>query len=204
MITKEIQLFTYDELNDSAKETAKQWWLECMDLNDLEFCIDDFVAIVELMGFTVKTHEVRLMNGKSRTEPNVWWSLSYSQSDHAGFDGWYKYKAGFAKAVKAYAPMDKTLHGIADALQVLQRSHGYLIAGSIKYDDRSGVQLELNVADWLTYETEKEFREIVKSLNRWLYDTIQKEHEYQTRDEQIAEAMSANEYTFRANGKRED
>lgn len=204
-VTKEIELFTYDELSDSAKETARQWWLECRDSSDFDYVVEDFKAIAEMMGFQFKTHPVRLMSGKERMDANIWWSVGYCQSDFAAFEGSYRYAKGFANKVQAYAPKDETLHSICDALLVLQKGAGYRLNYGITYSDYYGVAVEPDLYGKETsYEQDKEFREIVKSLNRWLYDRLREEDEYQTSEEAIAEAMEANEYTFREDGRRED
>ncbi len=204
--TKTIELFTYDELEDSAKETAKQWWLECRDASDFEYVIDDFVTIVEMLGFSVKTHTVQLMGGGTRQAPNVWWSLGYCQSDHAGFEGSYSHKTGSAAAVKKYAPKDEDLHAIVDALTVLQRGAGYQLQSCFTFSDRRGYEATTDYRSgaFTNYEQDKEFVELLKGLSRWLYSRLRAEDEFQTSDEMIEEAMEANGYTFRENGERED
>jgi hypothetical protein len=208
---KTITLYTYGELSDSAKETAKSWWNECRDASDYSATIEDFAEIVKLMGFTLKTHSVRLMNGNTREEPNVWWSLGYCQSDFAGFEARYSYAKGGAAAVKAYAPEDQTLHAIAESLQEMQKRNFWQISAKIRFDDRRGYEIVEVLKDGCYMygsdaETESEtaIREACEELSRWLYSKLREEDEYLSSDESITTGMEANEYTFRVDGTRED
>lgn len=209
--TKTIELFEYSELSDSAKETARQWWIEAMDSSDWEFTIDDFITIAGLMGIEVTHTSQRTMGGGMRPFPNVYFSLGYSQSDYAAFEANYSYRKGSAKAVREHAPQDTTLHGFAEKLQAAQSRCGYKATATISSNNRDGMDVEVSDApyerdafDKWTEDVEWPIREVMKGLASWLYDSLRAEYEYQTSEEQIAETMEANGYTFRENGKRED
>lgn len=202
-----IMLYSYDELGDTAKARARQWWIEAMDSSDFDSTIDDFREIAELLGIDFKTHTVPLMSGKTRQEPNIYWQLGYSQSDFAAFEGYYRYKAGAGAAVKQYAPKDETLHAIADDLQALQKRYFYKLFAVVSYSDYYGLQVACEIEDSareVTVEDERELQEIFRRLSRWLYGRLRDENDYLTSEEQIADAMEANEYTFREDGTRED
>ena len=87
--TKTITLYTFDELSDKAKERARDWYRSCRDSNDFEHVISDAVCVLEILGVSLSTHEVRLMGGSTRRDPNVWWQVGYMQSDGAAFEGSY-------------------------------------------------------------------------------------------------------------------
>jgi hypothetical protein len=208
---KTITLYTYDELSDRAKETARQWWLEGRDSSDYHGVTEDFATIVKLMGFDLTTHSVRLMNGSTREEPNIWWSLGYCQSDFAGFEARYSYAKGGAAAVKDYAPKDETLHAIAASLQEMQKRNFWQISAKIRFDDRRGYEIAEVLKDGCYMygsdaedDAESVIREACKDLSRWLYARLREEDEYLSSDEHVADAMEANEYTFREDGTRED
>lgn len=203
-IEKTIKLYRYDELSESAKETAKDWWLECRDETDYESTIDDFVTIAEKLGITFKTHTVRLMGGSDRQDPCIWYSLGYCQSDYAAFDGRYAYAKGGAAAVKEYAPQDAKLAAIADRLTAEQKANGYKLGAVIEYSDYYGLQVEAFKGDDDEWHDPATLKEIFRDLARWLYDRLIEQDEYLRSDEQIEEAMSANEYTFTEDGKREN
>lgn len=203
---KTITLFTYDELSDKAKETAKQWWLDCRDETDYEFVIEDFAAIAVLLGIRLKEHPVKLMSGATRYDPNIWYSLAYCQGDYAAFEGTMRYTKGLAKEVRAYAPKDTALHALADRLVALHARTFYRSGYVITYHHYYGTQAEAEEFDWTESADERatEAKEIAKDLGQWLYDRLIEQDEYLRSDEQIAEAMAANEYTFREDGTRED
>lgn len=204
-----LTLYTYDELSDRAKATAKDWWLSCRDETDYEFVIDDFKVIAETLGIDLKTHAVTLMSGKTRQDANVWYSVGYCQSDFAAFDGAYQYAKGSAKAIRQHAPKDTELHRIADELAKLQKANLYQLRAKVENHDYYGLQSEViretKAGLWVdpTDGTENSFSDLMKDLAKWLYRQLVKEDQWLRSDEQIADAMSANEYTFRADGRRE-
>jgi hypothetical protein len=208
---KTIMLYTFDELSDKAKAKARDWWLSCRDASDYDSVIEDFAQIAGLMGFDFLTHTIKTYGGATRDEPNIWWSLGYVQGDYAGFEARYRYAKGGVAAVKAYAPQDETLHAIAESLQAMQQRNFWQISALIRFDDRRGFTMAETLKDGsymygsdAETAAEETIREACKDLSHWLYDNLRREDEYQTSDENVAEAMEANEYTFREDGTRED
>ena len=203
-----LTLYTYDELSSNAKEVAKDWYRECLDETDYESTIDDFINVAKLLGFEMKTRTVELMSGKTRQDPCVWYSVAYCQGDFAAFDGHYRYAKGTLKAIREYAPIDTALHGLAERLQEMQKASFYQLCGTVSHHHYYGIQTELvrkTRDDELAASSEAEsaFNEIVKDLCRWLYRQLRTETEWLTGDENIADVMQANEYTFREDGRRE-
>lgn len=206
MIIKEIQLFQYSELSDEAKETARDWWLSCRDETDYAFVIDDFREIAQLLGISLKQHPVQLMSGATRYDPNIWYSIGYCQSDYAAFEGTWRYVKGMVKGVKAYAPQDEELHRIATEAAAIFSKGFYRDAFNVTYSDYYGTQVEPAEFQWQDGPNDRaaEIKELAKDLGRWLYKQLRAQDEYLSTEESIAEAMEANQYTFREDGKRED
>jgi hypothetical protein len=50
-------------------------------------------------------------------------------------------------------------------------------------------------------EDAKTVRELLRDLMRWIYRTLEAEHDYQLSDENAAETIEANEYEFTASGE---
>lgn len=206
-----VTLYQYEELSDAAKQTARDWWREA-SVNDLsdEWDREDFERVAEILGVDLKTHEVTLYGGGKRRESNVWWSLGYCQGDFAGFDASYSYAKGSAKAIRAYAPQDTELHRIADALQAVQARNCYRITAKVTHSDRDGMTTEAETTtaagDWadLSYEANDAIGEAMRDLGAWLYSRIRAEDEYRNTEENIREAIEANEYTFDEDGNRRD
>lgn len=67
MRTETIEIFTYDELNNDAKERARDWWrsLEADDV-DLSLTIDDATAAARILGIDISTRTVKTCGGETR------------------------------------------------------------------------------------------------------------------------------------------
>ena len=192
-ITKTETLFTFDELSDAAKETARDREREAYSryFSDV-FDFDDFNIIAAILGVDVT---------------NTYYSGFWSQGDGACFEGSYSYKPGAAKAIRDYAPKDKTLHRIADELQAVQRRYFYKLAASCSHRGHyyhSGcmsvcVYLDDSYAS-VSDTDENEIIDAMRSLADWLYSQLEREWEYQNSDEVIDENIRANEYEFYEGG----
>lgn len=213
--TVEIQLFKYDELTPTAQEKAREWYrdLEMQDC-DLSFVTEDFTEIAEMLGFDFSTHTVTLYGGGKRQEPNIYYSLSYSQGDGASFEGRYEFRKGFAKAVKTHAPQDTKLHAIVNELARIQKACGYRLSATItqsgNYTHARTMSAEVYQKDDRYMEESKpfadnlesDFQEVVYDLGDWLHDRLKEEYEFRLSDESITESLEANDYDFEADGSR--
>lgn len=190
-ITQQIQLYTYDELSDTAKERVKQW-VDAFEFG-AECVLDDFKTIAGMMGF----YDITLR-----------YSGFSSQGSGASFTGRYKYAKGASKAIRKYAPQDAELHSIADALQALQRAHFYRItahlslgSGSNFYAHENTIAVQVDRGDDYAPESVLEdFKELARDLMRWLYAALEREYDYCNSDEYLSEHCVANGYEFTADG----
>ena len=212
--TISVEVFEYDELDEKAQARARDWYRE----GDREFfsecagrnVLDDAVRMFGIMGWTFDTHEVRLMGGGTRRDPSVSWQLGYMQSDGVWIEASYSHAKGSTRKIREEAPEDKTLHTIADRLLELQKQHGYRLNARVRHNDRGPMDLDVESdarderARVVGEETYFLMREIVRDIERWIYDQLRTEDEYQSSDEVVADNIRANEYTFRANGERFD
>jgi hypothetical protein len=193
------QVFTFDELSDSAKEKARDWYRT--DYPDHEWwdCVyDDFGQIAKILGFDIDLKE-------------VFFTGFCSQGDGASFSGSYAYAKGAPKAIRAYAPQDKTLHALADRLQALQKPFFYQITGRISrsgyYYHEMTMTAEIerydgrDMAQDAYQDAQEEFQDIARDLARWLYRTLETEFDYLRSDEAIDENMVINGYEFDEFGK---
>ena len=199
MPTQSIQiktLYTFDELDDSAKETARQWYREgAFDWEWWDF--EDSKACGKILGIDID---------------KIYFSGFASQGDGACFEGSYSYAKGAVKAIKAYAPTDKTLHQIAEDLQSIQRRYFYQLSASVKHsghyyhencteisvsDDRDGYGWDAGI------EAEDAITEALRDFMRWIYRQLESEYEYINSDEAVDESILINEYTFDEEGNRD-
>ena len=125
----------------------------------------------------------------------------WSQGDGARFRGFFKPRPDMREALRAYAPVDKELHLIADRLADVQEEYCWLIECEIKFehwgnyvhDNNTSFEFEpvgIDQAGDETYIKESDEQEIVlclRRLMRWIYKTLENEYEYLTSDEHLLE-----------------
>jgi len=119
MLTKTVNLYTFEELGEDTKRKAIEklydintecgWW-------DWDF--DNFKTIAALIGIDID---------------KIYFSGFFSQGDGACFEGSYSYKKGGLKALIEYAPQDECLHGIARNLQATQRKAFYQLSANVSH-----------------------------------------------------------------------
>lgn len=207
----ETNVFQYDELDDRAKERAREWYSRHVfeDSCDWEFVYEDAVRVAEILGIEISTSPVRLMSGKSRQKTDIYFTGFWSQGDGACFKGTYRYAKGATKKIREYAPQDKELHRIADELQAVQRKHFYHLIASMNHRGHychSGcmsVDVEHNEDRYRDIgDAEDDIRQLMRDFADWIYERLSDEYDYQTSDEAVEEAIRANEYEFDENGDR--
>ena len=207
----ETKVLKYDELSDHAKETAREWYSSCVfeDSCNWEFVYEDAAQVAEILGIEIEPRYVPLMNGKSRKTPTIYFSGFGSQGDGACFEGTYRYAKGAPKKIREYAPQDKELHRIADALQEVQKQHFYHLTASMKHSGHyyhSGcmsVGVEHNEDPYRDIgDAEDDVRQLMRDFADWIYARLEEEYYYQTSDEVVEEVIRANEYEFYENGER--
>lgn len=216
-----LTLYTFDELDQSAKETARNWYREGIDSDDIANT-DDWESVAEILGIAFATRSVQLYGGGTRQEPKVWWTGFYSQGDGASFEGSYSYAKGASKRIREYAPQATALHRIADDLQRVQAKHFYQLCATIKQGGHyyhSGTMSvdveradgkELASGDWdrsgvyRPADAEEVVTQAMRDFADWIYSQLEAENDYRNSDEVVDEEILANGYTFEENGKRRD
>ncbi|MDO8279514.1 MAG: hypothetical protein Q7T63_15465 [Burkholderiaceae bacterium] len=204
-------VYRIDELPEGAKDRARAWYREGgFDHDWYDAVYEDFQHIAEILGIRVKTRTTRLVGGRTRQDPCIWFSGFWSQGDGAAWEGVYSYRKYAAAELRAYAPKDKTLHRIAETLQAEQRQnfyqlraevthrgncyHAFSMAVSVSRDSAAAVEI---VGDAETVVTDA-----LRDLANWLYRQLEQEYEYLTSDEAVDETLVANGYTFTEEGRR--
>ena len=207
----ETAVFTIDELSGAARENARIWYRQT-GLHDewYDFVYEDFETVCRILGVMLATTPVRLYGGGTRDKPQIWWTGFWNQGDGASFSGRYSYARGAVRAIRAHAPKDEELHRIADALQAVQRKNFHQLHASVRQSGRycheytMAIEVERDSPTWqpMTDGAEDTVIEALRDLARWLYRQLQSEYEHQTSDETVDEIVSANEWTFTAEGTR--
>lgn len=198
MRTIEKTVYKFSELDDQAKDNARDA-LRYTSEYEADAVIEDFAEIAKLIGLDINTRPVKLMNGETRYEPNVYYSVAHCQSDFASFSGQWSYTKGCSAAIRAYAPRDTELHAIVDAWCDLQRSNFYRLVVTCSHG-RDCQKVDDCTVDG-RYVDEDAASDIVRDLAHWLYKRLRDEFEYQSSDEYIDEIIEANDYEFYENGE---
>lgn len=207
----ETTVYRLAELSDEAKDKARAWYREGgFDYDWHDAVYEDFHQIAEILGVVFKTRSVSLMGGGSRQKPCIFFSGFWSQGDGACFEGYYSFRKNASAAIRAYAPQDTTLHGIADALQAVQRRNFYQLRaeathrGHYQHEYCMAISVTRDSPTWqdMTADAEDIVTEALRDLACWLYRQLEREYECLTSDEAVDEAITANDYTFTCGGAR--
>lgn len=222
VIVTHTTAYKFDELSDSAKENARDWWREHVfsDNNDWDFVYDDANRMAELMGIDISTSPVRLMGGGSRQKLDIYFSGFSSQGDGACFEGSYRYKKGAVRAIKyetgfGYKKPDGTigtgdeeLIRIAKALQEVQRRNFYRLYATVKH---RGHYSHSRCTDIEVEDCENPYRdlkgdddvvaELLRDFMDWIYAQLEREYEWQCSDENVDECITINKYDFTEEGE---
>lgn len=209
--SKIVVLHRFEELDESAKERARDWYREGLDTDTgcFDFVLDDFDTICGLIGVTLDTRPVKLVGGSIREDPIVLYSGFSSKGDGASFEGRYSYDKGASKAIRAYASIDNELHRITDTLQEVQKRNFYQLSARVSqsgpycHEMTMTVDVERDSANYQdpTEDAEEVITEALRDLARWLYRSLESEYVYQYSDERVDESIIANEYTFTEDGE---
>jgi len=207
MRTIEQTVYKFSELTDTAKEKARDWWRTTSDI-DLDHVIDDAATVADLFGLDIRKKTVRLMGGRTREDPQVYWSGFWSQGDGASYVADYAYCKGALDAVKSYAPQDAALHAIVRRLQRVQARNFYrLTAGVYKSDHHycheMTMRFDVSRTDYapVSDDDAEELSDCLRDFARWIYRALETEWEYLASDESIDELMECNGYEFTEEGR---
>lgn len=78
--TTEHTVYAYDELSDTAKEVARQWWVDGLQYDNLSDALSEYLQDILLPKYKLKCDDAKLR-----------YSFSYSQGDGASFTGRIEY-----------------------------------------------------------------------------------------------------------------
>lgn len=220
MRIKETKVYQYDELSDKAKEWARDWFRrDYPDYDWWDFLYEDFAERAKELGIELSKKAVPLMNGKTRYDPEIYFSAFYMQRSGSSFAGRWRAEDLNIDKLKSECPTDSELHRIADVLADCAKEDGEIWA-DIKAHDDNWIRVEVNDGETieeklneleyksneynlLSQACERRADEVTKALrdfNRWIYERLREEYEYLTADKQVEESIRVNEYEFTEDG----
>ena len=171
-----------------------QWW---------DSVYDDADSIATILGITID----RRRTGRS---PAIEFSGFWSQGDGACFTGRYRFSPNATKELRSYAPVDSTLHDIADELAAIHKKHPAAFEVSIvrnasRYCHERSVDVNVSLdgddeEQPVPRELDDGVTEQMGRVMRWIYRQLENEYEYQTSDDRVRQSAFDNELLFTANG----
>ena len=206
-----MTVYRLNELHEGAKDRARAWYREAgFDHDWYDAVYEDFQRIAEILGIQLKTRTTRLVGGRTRQDPCIWFSGFWSQGDGAAWEGVYSYRKSAAAKLRAYAPKDKTLHRIAETLQAAQRQNFYQLSAKVTHRGNYYHAYSMDIAvsrdgpfsQEIVGDAEAIIEDALRDLANWLYRQLEREYDYLTSDEAVDETLIANGYTFTEEGRR--
>lgn len=182
-----VTVYQFDELNDKAKEKAREWYRSCITTDDFQPTVDCLMDDVAKLGF----HNV-----------DMFWSVGYCQDDHAYLEGQWR-----ASECWDYDKIKEEIQ-LEGFLAIAKQFHDLSLLwpeGGIRFH-KSRVEV-IDHGPELDYGGPYEkvmnaFVSATKELNKWLYHELRDESDHLHSDEQVDEALRSMYYDFTEDGKR--
>lgn len=213
-------VYTFDELSDSAKDSAREWFrIACADdfaSFHADSVLEDAARLADIIGINLRQRPIKLMNGSTRMEPDVFWSVG-DRGAGVSYSASYAYRKGAVRALEMEAPSthngkeqksNAELNCIARALADVQQRNFYKLQASVHHNRRVrdfAIEIDVEHADDNDKLSEADaaiVRECLEDFASWLHRRLEDEWEYQNSDEVVDENIRANEYEFTEDGKR--
>lgn len=191
MRTIETSLFLFDELNETAKENARDWWRQGYEFKfEAECVIDDAKQIAKLFGLSIDS---------------IYYSGFWHQGSGASYTGDYQYQKGGLKAVKQHAPNDSELHDIVKRLQKLQSDNFYALRARINTTRHNNLYFDFEDTrannGYMQEAAQNELDEILNNFAHWIYKLLENAYEWAMTEENVDENIRINEYEFTEEGE---
>ena len=207
-------VFTFDELSDSAKETAREWMRdgEIEDFGQDDGIYEPALSAARILGIEFDNAEYNIRNPKAYT-PAIRWSGFSSQGDGASFVGSYSHSPNSPARIRSEFPTDTRLHAIADGLDAIQNGFrlltGHRINARITHNGREVHKMSMSVTvedaetgdELEDVEPEDKILDLMRDFADWIYWGLEAEYDYRLSDENIDERIGDGEYQFDEDGK---
>ena len=195
--TTVIDMYQFDELDDCAKERARDWYRGCTESDDFDYTLDDCAEALKALGFRL---------GNRYNKRTIYWGTNPID---AAFDATWSAQRFAPDKLLADRPTDKELHRITAELATVARAYPNAHGSCTRGRNRNQTaEFDANVEDCereaeeSAQGTADTFRTAVTDLAHWVATTINAEYEYQYSAECVDESIRCNEYEFDINGKR--
>ena len=220
MRIKETKVYQYEELSDKAKEKARDLYREGIDYDWWDSTYDDIAERASELGIDLKQKPVKLMGGKTRYDPEIYFSGFDCPGSGSSFAGtWYANKMNPDK-LREECPSDSALHSVLAELESVAKEDAGISAtiecngdNWINVEVANGEAIEEQISTLREDSTEynllvqtcqlreEDLTKVLRDFNHWIYKQLQAEYEWLTADEQVEESIIANEYEFTEEGR---
>ncbi len=214
-------LFYFDELDDKAKDNARDWYREGgLDYEWWDAVYESTIDAGKYLGITIDDRTQRNIGGyvdgkwdknKERvtTESCIYFSGFSSQGDGVCFLGtWRASDMQTLKTLRADFGNDKELYRIHTALWDWKKRYpdAYCTStrSSCHYSHERSTTLEAVLGEEIDYNeaTHKPLEECLVDFMKWIYRRLEEEYDYLNSNDSVDETIRANEYEFTEDGKR--
>jgi hypothetical protein len=224
----EKTVYKYDELDDASQAKARDWWREAQAQSGDNFwsehITDDFKEVLKACGFSLDSR-ITGPNGSGRRDV-LYWSGFSSQGDGACFGAsWnardvsvaamiadrpvtYKDESGEPQTCPHNAKLVPLLEEAANLARVYPRGSGRIVANDRYHStscenacaDHAGDLDDAYSSEPADTALQEALESLAQDLAQHFYRELESEYEYMLADEQVVEAIMANDYEFTSDG----
>lgn len=193
--------FTFDELSDSAKQTAldaerysegylsHEWWGDVYE---------DAVNMAAILGIEISTTRHTPHGCRPYYSTDINFYGFGSQGDGACFEGNYTFKPDAVEKITNAAPQDKELLRIATSLGMLSITQRLLGGEPIKCRITTGGRYSHSGTMQLAYDgdpdylddIEKDLLQLMRDFADWIYKRLDEEHDHLMSDDVVADGLA--------------
>jgi len=188
--TISVNLYQFDELDDKAKEVARDWFKEGYpDHSWWDGILDTAKDIATYFG--VEIHQ-SYFRGFS------------SQGDGACFAGTFRSEnlKTLAELQQEY-PTEEHLHALLQRLLAVKHQEGsFLRITPVGHYTHSRTMQAEDPDSYYVWDEMNEIRSCLRSFADWIYKALEKEYDELMSDECVDENIRCNQYWFLASGQR--
>lgn len=210
-------VFQYDELDDSAKERARQWMRDCENQDwssRAEMYYDDMAVCLKFLGIDVDRTTERWTDSKGKQRSHEKWDFEWSgfcsQGDGLVLRGAWAAERVDLAGLQQHAPQDTVLHqlGIEMTALMLRCPTGKADICTTNYGPGlPGLTLDNECVDSegeipMVADEVKALKRLIERACTWAYRQLESNYESDMSDEVIEESIKGNEYEFTEEGDR--
>lgn len=194
-----LNVYTYEELSDDAKRSARQWWIELEQDEPYPWCGEVYASLktfLDLFDITVKEYEIGAHVPSSvalsidRHDTTV--GNEESEDDCIGLTYVRLWKWLHNSPLLYREPTTKKVQqiSIAEIIKTDNTLTGYCADWSLLKP----------IQDFIEKPDQRTLAELIHAcVDQWLADTVA-DMEYQTSEENAEESIKCNEYRFNSDG----